>query len=150
MKVRVQERTEIRKPPSDVYRFIATEHGRNHPRWDPRAVEFMQLDPGPVSVGTRFSYRRKVLGRLQTLQLVVTDMEPNRKFAFRVTGSMQAQISYILDSTGDPSTTVVQGVADFEVSGPQLLAPLVKMVVDRGAKDSQRRIKQMVEAGALA
>jgi len=148
VKIRVQEQTEIQRPPADVYRFIATEHGRNHPRWDPRAVEFMQLDAGPVAVRTRFSYKRKVLGRLQTLQLVVTDMEPNRVFAFRVTGSMQAQIRYVLDSTADPRTTVVQGVADFEVSGPQLLAPLVKMLVDRGAKDSQRRIKQMVEAGA--
>jgi hypothetical protein len=42
MRLDVRKRTEIARPPADVYRFIATEHGRNHPRWDAWAVEFKQ------------------------------------------------------------------------------------------------------------
>lgn len=54
MKVEVQRLTEIAKPAADLYRFIATEHGRNHARRDSGAIEIRQLDPGPVAVGTRF------------------------------------------------------------------------------------------------
>ena len=33
VKVNAQKRTEIEKPRAEVYRFIANEHGRDHPRW---------------------------------------------------------------------------------------------------------------------
>jgi hypothetical protein len=150
VEIGAHERTEIEKPPADVYRFIATEHGRNHPRWDTRAVEFVQLDPGPVAVGTRFAYKRKLPlpGVTQKLQLVVTEMEPERRFAFRMEGSMRAHVSYTLRPGPAPSATVVEAVAEFQVPGPQLLAPLMKMAVNRGAREGQRRIRQMVEAGA--
>jgi uncharacterized protein YndB with AHSA1/START domain len=147
VKVEVQERTEIAKPPAEVYRFIATEHGRNHPRWDSGAVDMTQRDPGPVAVGTRFDYKRKAFGRIQVLELVVTEMEPDRKLAFRIEGPMRAKVSYTLEP-GTPSRTVVHFVGLFEVPGPQLLAPLMKVGVNRETKGSQSRIKQMVEAGS--
>ena len=147
VKVEVQKRTEIAKPPAEVYRFIATEHGRNHPRWDSGAVEMTQLDPGPVVVGTRFDYKRKVLGRIEELELVVTEMEPDRKLAFRIEGPMRARVSYTLEP-GGPSSTVVHFIGLFEVPGTQLLASLVKIAVNRDARGSQGRIKQLVEAGA--
>ena len=64
MRFHPQKQTEIATPPSDVYRFIATDHARNHPLWDKWLVDFKQLDPGPVVVGTRFASKRKVLGPL--------------------------------------------------------------------------------------
>jgi hypothetical protein len=149
VKIRLEMRTEIQKPPDDVYRFIAIEHGRNHPRWDTRALQLIQLAPGPVAVGTRFAYRRRVLpGVTQKLELVVTEMEPDRKFAFRIEGSMRARASYTLQPGSRPAATVVQAVGDFEVPGPQLLAPLMRAIVKRGVRQSQRRIKQMVEERA--
>jgi hypothetical protein len=144
-------RTEIERPPGDVYRFIAVEHGRNHPRWDTRALQLIQITPGPISVGTRFAYKRRVLpGLTQKLELVVTEMEPDRKFAFRLEGSMRARASYTLQPASRPAATVVQAIGDFDVPGPQWLAPLMSTIVRRGVKQSQRRIKQMVEAGASA
>lgn len=144
MKFEVQKRTEIAKLPAAVYRFIATEHGRNHPRWDSGAVEMRQLDSGPVAVGTRFDYKRKALGQILALELVVTEMEPDRKLAFRIEGPMRARISYTLEPEA-PSSTVLHFVGLFEVPGPQLLARLAKVAVNRDG--SQGRIKQMVEAG---
>jgi hypothetical protein len=49
-----------------------------------------QRNPGPVVVGTRFDYKRKALGRIQLLELVVTEMELDRKLAFRI----QVGLSY--------------------------------------------------------
>jgi hypothetical protein len=41
----------IDRSPAEVFRFIATEHVRNHPRWDPK-MELQQLSDGPIGVGT--------------------------------------------------------------------------------------------------
>lgn len=147
MKLEARNRTEVARPPADVYRFIAIDHGRNHPRWDAWAVEFKQLDPGPVVVGTRFAYKRKAFGPIsQTLQLVVTEMDLDRRFAFRFSGSSRASVAYTLQPAGDAGT-VVEFDGRFEMPGPQFLGPLMKGSVDRQVADGQRRIKQMVESG---
>jgi hypothetical protein len=49
MKIEVSEL--IGRPPADVFRFIAVEHVRNHPRWDPK-MELEQLTEGAIRVGT--------------------------------------------------------------------------------------------------
>ena len=41
----------INRPPAEVFRFIATNHVLNHPRWDPK-MELRQLTEGPIGVGT--------------------------------------------------------------------------------------------------
>jgi hypothetical protein len=148
MKLDVAKRTEIARKPSDVYRFIATDHGRNHPRWDAWATDFRQIDPGPVAVGTRFDYKRKAFGPLsQRLLLVVTEMEADRRFGFRFSGSTKANISYTLQPVGD-GATVVDFAGRFETPGPQFLADLIKGSVDRQLTDGQRRIKQLLESSA--
>jgi hypothetical protein len=44
MEIQVKEL--IDRPPAEVFRFIAVDHVRNHPRWDPKmAIE--QLTEGP-------------------------------------------------------------------------------------------------------
>ncbi len=146
MKLDVRKRTEIAKPPADVYRFIARDHGRSHPLWDAWLIEFKQIDPGPVVVGTRFAYKRKAFGPIsQTLELVVTDMDLDRRFAFRLSGPSQSSIMYTLEPAGTAGT-VLGFDGRFEVPGPQVLSPLIKRSVDRQVADGQRRIKQMVES----
>jgi hypothetical protein len=34
MNFSVEQRVEVLKLQADVYRFVATEHAANHPRWD--------------------------------------------------------------------------------------------------------------------
>jgi hypothetical protein len=148
MRLEVRKRTEIAKPPADVYQFIATDHGRNHPRWDAWAVEFKQIDTGPVAVGTRFAYKRKAFGPIsQTMELVVTEMDTDRRFAFRFSGPSQASITYTLQPA-DGAGTVLEFDGRFHMPGPQFLGPLMSGTVDRQVSDGQRRIKQMVESGA--
>jgi hypothetical protein len=146
MKLDVAKRTEIARRPSDVYRFIATDHGRNHPRWDAWATDFRQIDPGPVAPGTRFDYKRKAFGPLsQRIQLVVTEMEADRRFGFSFSGSTKANVTYTLAPFGEAGT-LVEFAGRFEVPGPQFLARLMKGSVDRQLSDGQRRIKQLLES----
>lgn len=148
MKFDVQHATEIAKPPADVYRFIATDHATSHPRWDTWLVDFRQLDSGPVAVGTRFAYKRKAFGpMMQTMELVVTEMHPDLQFGFDLKSSTTSTIAYSLQPSGTAGTTV-RFNGQFQTPGPQFLAGLVRRTVDRQVADGQRRIKQLVEAGA--
>jgi hypothetical protein len=45
MKIEVSEL--IDRPPAEVFRFVAVDHVRNHPRWDPQ-MELEQLTEGPA------------------------------------------------------------------------------------------------------
>lgn len=147
MKFDVHQQTEITKSPADVYRFIATDHANSHPRWDAWLVDFKQLAPGPVVVGTRFAYKRKALGPFtQTMELVVTEMQPDRRFAFELRTSTTSHITYSLQPGA--RGTIVDFDGRFVAPGPQFLAGLIKGTVDRQVTDGQRRIKQLVEASA--
>ena len=46
----LQRTIEIARPPADVYAFVATDHEKNHPRWDPAISDMRQQTPGPVAV----------------------------------------------------------------------------------------------------
>ena len=55
MKLDVSE--SIDRPPATVFRFVATDHVKNHPRWD-RQMSLVQETPGPIGVGTRIRRSR--------------------------------------------------------------------------------------------
>ena len=40
--VRVRASEIINRPSADVFRFVATDHFENHPKWDPSIVEIEQ------------------------------------------------------------------------------------------------------------
>lgn len=51
MSVKVQVSQVIDRPVDTVFQFIAHDHLRNHPRWDPD-MELEQVTDGPIGVGT--------------------------------------------------------------------------------------------------
>lgn len=51
MSITVEVSEVIERPVEDVFRIHATEHVRNHPRWDPY-MQLEQLTEGPLGVGT--------------------------------------------------------------------------------------------------
>jgi hypothetical protein len=50
--MRLQAEEMIERPPSEVFRFVATEHFMNHPKWDPSVVEMIPTSPGPTHRGS--------------------------------------------------------------------------------------------------
>ena len=51
MSIYIEVSAIIDRSVEDVFRMHATEHVRNHPRWDPY-MELEQITDGPISVGT--------------------------------------------------------------------------------------------------
>jgi hypothetical protein len=46
--VRLSASQVIQRPPTEVFRFVATEHFQNHPKWDPAVTSITQTSPGPM------------------------------------------------------------------------------------------------------
>lgn len=69
----------IDRPPAEVFRFIATDHVRNHPRWDPK-MQLRQLTEGPIGVGTVIHRRHTHSGASQEGTMEVVEFSPPNAF----------------------------------------------------------------------
>jgi hypothetical protein len=50
--VRLAASQVIDRSPAEVFRFVATDHFHNHPKWDPAITSITKTSPGPMGVGT--------------------------------------------------------------------------------------------------
>ncbi len=67
----------IDRTPEVVFDFVAVNHLRNHPRWDPK-MELEQVTQGSVGVGTRFRRRHTRIGTPIEGTMEVIEFEPGR------------------------------------------------------------------------
>jgi hypothetical protein len=70
----------IDRPIDKVFNFLAVEHVRNHPRWDPDIELWLDSD-APIDVGTIIHRRNKRSGTPVDGTMEVVEFEPNRVFA---------------------------------------------------------------------
>jgi uncharacterized protein YndB with AHSA1/START domain len=129
----------IERPPADVFRFVATDHVENHPRWDPQ-MSLVQETPGPIGVGTRI--RRSRAGGESRVEgeMEITEYEPDRAMAAVIRdGPMEIRSWMTVEPEGEEGSRLT-----FTVESDD--APLDMM--EEPIKGSLRRIKEMVEAEA--
>ena len=77
MSVQLQVSQVIDRPVAKVFHFLADEHVRNHPRWDPD-MELEQISEGPIGVGTMIRRRNSHSGTPVEGTMEVVEFEPNR------------------------------------------------------------------------
>jgi len=94
----------IDRSPVEVFRFIATDHVRNHPRWDPN-MHLEQITPGPIGVGTRIRRRYR---RGQTSvegEMEIVEYEPDQVFASVIRdGPIELRGRFTFEPEGEGST----------------------------------------------
>jgi carbon monoxide dehydrogenase subunit G len=144
--VEVSNSIDINRPPAEVFRFIAVNHARNHPRWDPGILNFRQSDSGAVGRGTSFTFERKMMGRMTPFQLQVTEFEPDRRFAFQMTGGFKGNVTMQIDPAGTGSRLDLRG--RFAMPGlARLFEPMMKGNMSSEIRKANDRVRQMIEAG---
>jgi Polyketide cyclase / dehydrase and lipid transport len=111
--VDVQVSTEVDRPVRDVWRVYATEHVRNHPRWDPD-MRLEQLSDGPIGLGTRIRRENSRWGTPVEGEMEVVEFDPERAFAV---------------SIHDPNMRA-EGRTTFEARGPALTLVTVTTKLD--------------------
>jgi polyketide cyclase/dehydrase/lipid transport protein len=79
--MRVQAAQVIDSPPADVFRFVATDHFQNHPKWDPAIETMTPTSPAPMAPGSTARLVRRDRGKTVEGTVTVTEYEPVRAFA---------------------------------------------------------------------
>jgi hypothetical protein len=126
----------IDRPPPDVFRFVATDHIKNHPRWDPQ-MSLVQETPGPIGVGTRI---RRSLGGGETpvegeMEITEFDLDHTMGAVIR-DGPMELRSLMTVEPEGEAASRLTITVESDDAPVDMMEEPI---------KDSLRRIKEMVE-----
>ena len=148
--MRLQAGQDIDAPPSEVFRFVATEHFQNHPSWDPAVHEMTQTSPGPMRPGTTARLVRNDAGRRTEGVLTVTRFEPDRAFAAVAEfGPFRLDQQAICSPTATGGTRLTLVIAT-RAKGPlRLLLPLMRPRFAHTMRASLQSIKQQVEGHGL-
>jgi hypothetical protein len=147
--VRLSASQVIERPPAEVFRFVATEHFHNHPKWDPAVTSITKTSPGPIGVGTTARLVRTDRGRRVEGSMEVTEYQPVRSFTQvsrfgRFTLHARATLEPVA-----PASTSLELVIDTRARGAiRLLLPLLRGTFRKTMARSLRSIKQQVEATA--
>jgi len=145
--MRLQAEEDIHATQSEVFRFVATDHFQNHPKWDPSILEMTQTAPGPLHAGTTARVVRSDRGERVEGNLTVTEYMPDQHFAavmefgpFRLEQQVQCSSA---PNGGTHLTLIIHSRAKGLL---RLLLPLMRPRFARRMRDSLRTIKRHVES----
>jgi Polyketide cyclase / dehydrase and lipid transport len=142
----VEEQQIIERPPTDVFRFVATEHFANHPKWDPNVVEMVPSSAGPIGVGSTARLVRNDRGKRIEGSAEVIEYQPDRLF-----GIVSRFGPFILQQRATcearpEGKTLLHLSIDTKANGMvRLLLPFLKGQFRKNMAASLQSIKQHVE-----
>jgi len=120
--VREEGSVMIRRPIGDVFAYVSDL--RHSTEWQAGLREVRKLTEGPLRVGTRFAFARKILGRTLEASNEFVAYEPDSVVTFRIDGPMSGEGSYVFEST--PEGTKVTSTVELRPRGLSRLAePLI-------------------------
>ncbi len=147
--MRLQAEEDIDAAPSEVFRFVATEHFDNHPRWDPSVVEMAATSPGPMHQGATARLVRSDGGKRTEGVMTVTEYQPDSRFAAVVDMAPFRLEQQVRCSPGAAGGTHLLLVIDTRAKPPlNLLLPLMRPRFEKTMRASVRSIKRHVEGRA--
>jgi carbon monoxide dehydrogenase subunit G len=144
MKISVSQNVTVDRPVEEVWAFIS--NFENTTRWSRGVLEAGQTSDGPLGVGSTLRTVVKAFGRRRTADYLVTEYEPNRAFAFKVTsGPVTSRARFSVEPAGAGTRLTASGEA--EATGRyKLLAPILVRTLKRHSQDDLARVKRILEA----
>jgi hypothetical protein len=134
--MKIQVSTLIDRPPRLVFQFIAVEHVRNHPRWDPK-MELEQMTEGPIGVGTVIRRRHTHTGVPVEGTMEIVEFVPDRVLGMVIhDGPMEMHSRMTFEPEGQNGTRITGTVDVPSMSEPMDPAPV---------QHSLRRMKELIE-----
>ena len=141
--VRLRSEIEIDRPVSEVFRFYADEHVRNHPRWDPD-VKLEDTSTDPLGVGRVIKRHVTRLGTEVDGQMTIIAFERDALFAVDIQDGPNRMIGRTtFEDFGAQGTRIV-----VEVDAPTIADASMRDAVQGLMLRSLRNIKRMLEEGS--
>lgn len=127
----------IERPPDEVFRFIATNHVQNHPRWDPQ-MQLRQVTEGPIAVGSVIHRRHTHSGAPQEGTMEFVEYSPPHAFGMVIRdGSVEMHSRMTFQPHGQHAT-LITGTLDV----PSMAEPMDPAPFEH----SLRRMKELIES----
>ncbi len=137
---------DIDRPVADVFRFVATDHEKNHPRWDPNISDMRQTTDGPVAIGATFIFTRKIMGKSTPMQFKVTELQQGEHLTFEITGPISMMMHITLEPIGDAQTRLTfHGTGELDPM-MQMMEPMIHSQMGKEIVAAQGRIKAILES----
>lgn len=141
MSVQLQVSYVIDRPLAKVFHFMATEHVRNHPRWDPD-IELEQISDGPIGVGTMIRRRNSRSGTPVEGTMEVVEFEPNRAFGTLIhDGPVEMRGRALFEAVSENQTKVTT-IVDLPGMDEAMDTSFLNSRLER----SSQNIKQLTES----
>ena len=142
--VQVEKSVVINRPIEEVFAFLT--NPENITMWAGPVKEARQTSEGPVGIGMTSIRITEFLGRKSEDSYVVTEYEPNRKFAQKATsGSLQT--TEIMTFKSVEAGTKVTIAGEVEASGfIKMAEPVFARVAKRQFETDMSNLKDILEA----
>ena len=128
--------------------FAALTDLANAPKLLSGVGEVQLLTPGPLGKGSRFRETRTVMGSTETVEVEISEFEPNKRYAAR--NEMNGiKVVYCYDVQARDSGTRVEFECQVTARGlKKLMVPIVVGVLKKTDRQHLESLKQLVESGA--
>ena len=141
MSVQLQVSQVIDRPVAEVFHFLAHDHVRNHPRWDPD-MELEQISEGPTGVGTMIRRRNSHSGTPVEGTMEVVEFEPNRVMGTIIhDGPVEMRARMTFDAESDDQTKIT-----INVELPGMDESMDKSFLISAIKRSTENMKRLIES----
>jgi hypothetical protein len=117
---------------------------QNNPTWQP-VKEAKKLTPGPLGKGSKFRQTFDFRGSRQSIDCVVTDYQPGRKFSYRYESSLaSSDDEYHFAEVDGATQVVIRGKMKFAWLY-RMSEPLAAPHLQKQAESSLRDLKHILE-----
>lgn len=139
MTVRIEVSEEIERPVPVVFKFVAEDHVRNHPRWDPYIL--LRLDSEvPIGVGTVIQRRNSRSGTPVEGTMEVVEWEPNRSMGMVTRdGPMEIHGRATFEEIGESRTRLT-------LTTEMPIDESMKDQIEGSIRQSTGRMKELIES----
>ena len=129
------------RPVTKVFHFVAVQHVRNHPRWDPDIELWLESDK-PIGAGTIIHRRNSRSGTPVEGTMEVVEFEPNRAMGTVIHDGPAVMRGRITFEAVNECQTTVTTVIDI----PGMEESMDKSFITSRLERSGRNMKQLIES----
>ncbi|MFW9810020.1 MAG: hypothetical protein ACFFE6_11650 [Candidatus Thorarchaeota archaeon] len=131
----------IDRPVAKVFHFVAEQHVRNHPRWDPD-IELWLESNSPIGVGTIIRRRNSRSGTPVEGTMEVVEFKPNQVMGTLIRdgpAEMRGRITFEVVNESQTNVTTVIDIPDMDES-------MDTSFITSRLERSGRNMKQLIES----
>jgi uncharacterized protein YndB with AHSA1/START domain len=142
--MRVVGHVDIRRPAAEVFAYVSDQ--TNGPDWQQGLDEVRRTTEGPIGVGSKHTFLRRLGRRQVTGENEYIEFEPDRRIVFSFTSDgLTGKGWYEVNPVGTDRTRLDHGV-EIRLRGlTRLASPLLEMSIRKEDSKDTARLKEILE-----